>query len=166
MAANSRKTVRVNDVLPSRDMSIRVHGDRPIIAERAMYWDNGTGEACHDSIGMTSPHACFYLPDGRTSDGYETWTLVQNPNGAPVEVTVYYLTSDGKGDVARDETIPANSRRTFNMADHSQLSGRASIVVAAKPGARPWSWSSGRCTGMRGAQGRIRSAGAGTDRYF
>ena len=28
---------------------------KPIIAERAMYWDNGTGEACHDSIGMSAP---------------------------------------------------------------------------------------------------------------
>jgi len=44
MPANSRKTVKVNDQLPpNSDVSTQVHGSAPIIAERAMYWDNGTG---------------------------------------------------------------------------------------------------------------------------
>jgi hypothetical protein len=37
--ANSQKTVRVNDQLPpNTDVSTRVHGSKPIIAERAMYF--------------------------------------------------------------------------------------------------------------------------------
>ena len=51
---------------PDPSFSTRVHGSQPIIAERAMYWDNGTGEACHDSIGLDStPHL---LVSGRRSD--------------------------------------------------------------------------------------------------
>jgi len=91
MAANSRKTVKVNDVLPpNTDVSTHVHGSAPLIAERSMYWGAGTplGEACHDSIGMDAPHTTFYLPDGQTSEGRETWTLVQNPNSSPVTVQV------------------------------------------------------------------------------
>ncbi|MBU1669959.1 MAG: right-handed parallel beta-helix repeat-containing protein [Actinobacteria bacterium] len=130
MSANSRKTVRLNDQLPpNTDVSTSVHGSQPIIAERAMYWNNGTGEACHDSIGMDSPHACFYLPDGQTDEGRETWTLVQNPNDTDVQVTITYMTPQGTGNVEKTETVPANSRRTFNMAEHSGLSGRASIMV-------------------------------------
>lgn len=155
MPPHSRKTIRVNDFLPAKDFSTRVSGEKPLIAERAMYWDSGTGEACHDSIGMSSPHMIFYLPDGQAGSDVETWTLVQNPNGVPVEVTVFYLTSDGKGDIGRDETIPANSRRTFNMAEHSQLSGRASIIVAVKPGARP-------VMVERAMYWNARAAGAGT----
>ncbi len=117
LAGNSRKTIRVNDVtgMGSTDFSTRVTGSKPIIAERAMYWDNGTGEACHDSIGMASAHKTFYLPDGQSSDGCETWTLVQNPNTTDVKVEVTHLTPTGAGNVTRTETIPASSRKTFGM---------------------------------------------------
>jgi hypothetical protein len=30
------------------------------------------------------------------------------------------------------ETVPANSRRTFNMLEHSGINGRASIMVSSK----------------------------------
>ena len=131
MSANSRKTVKVNDILGGTDLSTQVHGSQPIIAERAMYWDNGTGEACHDSIGMASSHACYYLPDGETSNGRETWTLVQNPNASPVAVKVSYLTQTGAGNVVFYDNIPANSRKTYNMAD-SGLSGRAAVMVTSE----------------------------------
>ena len=133
MSPNSRKTIRVNDQLsPNTDVSTHVHGSQPIIAERAMYWNNGTGEACHDSIGMDQPHTTFYLPDGETSNGRETWTLVQNPNSSPVTVEISYLTANGQGDVVKTESIPANSRKTFNMLSHSGINGRAAIEVTCK----------------------------------
>ncbi len=129
MDPNSRKTIKVNDYLPAdTDCSTRVHGSAPIIAERAMYWDSGLGEACHDSIGMDAAHAAFYLPDGQTSNGRETWTLVQNPNATDVQVRISYLTPSGTGNVVFTETVGANSRRTFNMADKG-LDGRASVLV-------------------------------------
>ncbi|MCJ7653582.1 MAG: DUF5719 family protein, partial [Actinobacteria bacterium] len=133
MPANSRKTIRVNDVLPGKDLSTQVHADKPIIAERAMYWgaDKPLGEACHDSIGMAEPHTTFYLPDGQTTEGRETWTLVQNPTDTDVSVEISYLTPDGKGDVVKTETIPASSRRTFGMLEHSGINGRAAIMVAS-----------------------------------
>ncbi len=137
MPANSRKTIRVNDVLPNQDFSTQVSCSRHIIAERAMYWDNGTGEACHDSIGMASPHMTFYLPDGQSSDGRETYICVQNPNGTPVEVTLTYLRAGGGTPVVKKQAIPANSRVTYDMLLHSGIAGRASIKVASKPGTRP-----------------------------
>ena len=137
MPADSRKTVRVNDVLPGRDLSTQVHGVLPVIAERAMYWGEGTalGEACHDSIGMPAPHDAFYLPDGQTSDGWETWTLVQNPGAADVTVRVIYLTGDGKGNVTFDARLGPRSRRTFSMAD-SGFSGRGSVMVTSRTARR------------------------------
>ena len=134
--ADSRKTIRVNDVLPDTDLSTKVTGSQPIIAERAMYWDNGTGEACHDSIGMASPHTTFYLPDGETGGGYETYTLVQNPNDTDVEVEISYLTEGGTGNQTFTETIAANSRMTYSMVDKG-INGRASVMVTCKtPGRR------------------------------
>jgi hypothetical protein len=131
MPANSRKTIRVNDQLsPGTDVSTKVHGSAPIIAERAMYWGAGTplGEACHDSIGMDSPHATFYLPDGETSNSHETWTLVQNPNYEEVEIGISYLPLGGGAQPYIADTIPALSRRTYRMPVVG-TSGRASVLV-------------------------------------
>jgi streptogramin lyase len=132
MAANSRKTIRVNESLPGKDFSTKVHGSKPIIAERAMYWGAGTalGEACHDSIGLAAPHSSFYLPDGQATpeDGpTETWTLVQNPNSSAVNIRITYLRPNGAHNVNFTDRVPANSRKTYNMGD--KLEGRASVQV-------------------------------------
>ncbi|MFH1150527.1 MAG: hypothetical protein V1748_08635 [Actinomycetota bacterium] len=131
MPMSSRKTIRVNDVLPNADFSIKVSCPGTIIAERAMYWNSPTGEVCHDSVGTADPHTTYHLPDGDTTSGTETWTLVQNPNGSDVQVEVQYLTPDGKGNKSFTDTVPANSRRTYSMADHI-TNGRAGIVVTSK----------------------------------
>src|SRR5665647_446168 len=132
LPGNSRKTIKVNDMagMANTDFCTQVHGAKPIIAERSMYWDNGTGEACHDSIGMDQAHTTFYLPDGQTSGGYETWTLVQNPNASAVSVEVSYLKAGG-GVESLTDTIPANSRKTFKMADKIP-SNRASIMITSR----------------------------------
>jgi hypothetical protein len=77
---------------------------------------------------MDQPHTSFYLPDGQSSEGRETWTLVQNPNDSDVSVEISYLTPNGQGNVTWTETIGAKSRRTFNMADKG-INGRAAIMV-------------------------------------
>ncbi|MCJ7652725.1 MAG: hypothetical protein MUO75_03365, partial [Actinobacteria bacterium] len=127
--ANSRKTIKVNDHLPANtDVSTKVTGTQPIIAERAMYWGENTplGEACHDSIGLSGAHKSFFLPDGQTSDGRETWTLVANPNADEVAVEISYLKPDGQNNVVFQDTIPGNSRKTYNMADKG-INGRAAV---------------------------------------
>jgi len=132
MEPDSRKTIRVNDVagMANTDFSIQAHGSEPIIAERSMYWGAGTtlGEACHDSIGMASGHENFYLPDGQTSEGRQTYTLVQNPNAVPVNVQITYMTPSGTGNVSWTESVPAKARKTFNMAD-KVINGRAAVKV-------------------------------------
>jgi uncharacterized protein YycO len=135
MPANSRKTICVNTETPipgdDPSFSTHVHGSKPIIAERAMYWNGGDdgAQVCHDSIGLDRPYTNWYLADGQSSEGRETWTLVQNPNDTAVTVQITYMTPDGTGNVVKTETIAANSRRSFNMAEHSGINGRAAIMV-------------------------------------
>ena len=106
------------------------------IAERAMYWDNGTGQAFHASIGLDSPHMAFMLPDGQTSAGFETWTLVENPNPSSVTIRITYLPQGGGKSVSFTDEILKDSRRSYNMADKLP-EGRASILVQSLDGARP-----------------------------
>jgi hypothetical protein len=140
MPANSRTTIMARDVegLSSTDFSTRVHGSKPIIAERAMYWTGGSdpGEAGHDSIGMAEPHTNFYLPSGETGGdaGAETYTLVQNLNSTDVKVRINYVTLTGKGNVQFDEVIPAQSRRTFTMADKVPAGSYGIIVQSLTSG--------------------------------
>ncbi len=130
MPANSRKTIRVNDVagLADTDTSIQVYSPKGIIAERAMYWDNGAGEAMHASIRLDLPHRAFYLPDGQTSGGWQTYTLVQNPGEMDLDIRITYLPQDGSEAEAVVDVVPANSRRTYSMADRV-AGGRAGALV-------------------------------------
>ncbi len=131
LAANSRKTIRVNDALPNTDFSTRVHATRNIIAERSMYWSGPAGESCHDSIGTSAAHTRWYLPDGQTSLGHETWTLVQNPNSSAVTVEITYMTPSGNGNVAFTDSLPANSRKSYSMSD-KVADGRAAVMVRSR----------------------------------
>ena len=138
MPANSRETIRVNDVLPGADFATMVAGKSPIIAERAMYWRGGPDnrEACHDSIGMAEPHKRFYLPTGDTGgdNGGETYTLVMNLNTSSVKVRLTYVTVNGEGNVKFDATIPGQSRMTFNMADKVSPGSYGVIVESLTSG--------------------------------
>lgn len=116
IAANSRKTIKANDVLPNADFSIRVHGSQPIIAERSMYWNGNLGEACHDSIGITTPSNTWYLAEGSTNGGFETWVLIQNPNDNATVVQLTYMTPSGPKSRPPLQIAP-NSRQSVNVAD-------------------------------------------------
>ncbi|MBU1671320.1 MAG: hypothetical protein KKF41_06250 [Actinobacteria bacterium] len=139
VAGRSRKTIRVNDSHPNTDLSTHVVSDQPVVAERAMYWGSaaGPGSAMTDSIGMPEGHADFYFPDGEvysntaTGDLTETFTCVQNPNSTDVKVAVSYFTADG-GLFAWTETIPAQTRRTYNLADKIAPDNRAAIKVECR----------------------------------
>jgi hypothetical protein len=116
MPPNSRETVHVNDVVTNSDTSIAVSSDRQIIAERAMYWNNGTGRAGHETVGVTAPATAWYLAEGSTAWGFETFVCIQNPNTAPALVTVTYLTNNGPVDGGQ-QAVPPKSRVTINVND-------------------------------------------------
>lgn len=143
MSGNSRTTIRVNDIpeVSKTDLSTQVHGSKPIIAERAMYWRGGVdgGEACHDSIGMSEPRMKFFLASGDVGGprGAETYTLVQNLNTTPVTVKVSYLTSNGEGNIQFTAEIPAQSRKTFDMAASVPVAGHYGVIVESLTAGKP-----------------------------
>ena len=115
LPANSRKTFYVADVVPDCwDVSTMITSDEPVIAERSMYGNGRTWG--HDSIGTSATSDKWYLAEGCTNGGFETWVLVQNPNNVPATVSLTYMTSEGERR-GPTETLPANSRKTFNVAD-------------------------------------------------
>jgi len=132
MPANSRKTVHVNDVVTNSDTSIAVSSDRQIIAERAMYWDNGTGRAGHETVGVTAPATTWYLAEGSTAWGFETFVCIQNPNATVAQVTVTYMTNNGPVD-GGVWTIAPDSRVTINVNDHLPNQDTSIKLTCAQP---------------------------------
>jgi len=115
MAAHSRTTINVADTLPNDwQVSTQVTADVPVIAERAMYW--GNRKAGHDAVGVTTPGTSWYMAEGCTANGFETWVLLQNPGNNPAKATLTYMNESGvkPGPVV---DLPAHSRKTINVAD-------------------------------------------------
>jgi hypothetical protein len=80
-----------------------------------MYWEGRYGT--HSSSGVSSPSDTWYLAEGCTAGGFETWVLVQNPGDEEVEVTLTFMTASGEvpGPTA---TLAPRSRRTFNAGEY------------------------------------------------
>lgn len=138
LEGRARKTVRLNEMpqVADRDVSTEVVSSSPIVAERSMYWTSSTGEACHDSIGMPAPHMRYYLPDGQTLEGRETWTMVENPNAQSVNIRVVYLSLNGVNIDAFQDTLAPGTRKAYRMNDRLP-NGRASVAVESIDDGRP-----------------------------
>jgi hypothetical protein len=129
LAPFSRATVYVNEQMPGEwEVSTIVQCDSPIIAERSMYGGNrlwGT-----DSIGMDAAHDAILLPGGGTYNGWETWVLVQNPYNTAADIDVYYLTdADSPQNYHFSDTLPAYTRRSYNMGDVIGTDNEAGTLV-------------------------------------
>lgn len=131
--AKSRKTIDISTdgVADTWNVSTMVDSDQPVIAERAVYW--GGRKAGHCETGVTSPASGWYLAEGATDGGFETWVLVQNPNDNPVLVDLTFMTSTGPMDGPQAFAIPGNSRYSFNLGE-SVVDYNVSTMVTSEGG--------------------------------
>ncbi|MBU4194374.1 MAG: right-handed parallel beta-helix repeat-containing protein [Actinomycetia bacterium] len=84
----------------------------------------------HDSIGVTGPAKTWYLAEGCTAGGFETWVLVQNPGDEDATVNLTYMTESGAFQGPRLE-LAAHSRQTVNVADTVPTSWGVSTTVTS-----------------------------------
>ncbi len=87
----------------------------------------------HDSVGVTAPATAWYLAEGSTGTGFETWVLLANPGSEKATAHVYYMTPSGEktGPIV---DLAAGTRKTINVAD--TLAGEWSVstrVSSDKP---------------------------------
>jgi hypothetical protein len=110
VAGQARYTVNVGQIVPDSDVSTRVQATGAVICERAMYrYDKALG---HDSIGTPSTSREWYLAEGTTAWGYDTYVLVQNPNDQQAAVGVQFMLPDGSV-VPYGILVPGQSRYTI-----------------------------------------------------
>jgi hypothetical protein len=125
----SRSTVFVNRYMPGCGVSAKVTSDVPIISERAMYfkyqgqWKGGT-----DSAGALAPAPEWYLAEGYTAPNFDTFVLVQNPNGKDVRVDMTFM-REGQAPVDASFTVAGMSRFTLNL---KSVPGLETTAVSTK----------------------------------
>ncbi len=89
----ARVSVDTNDIVKSAGFATEVRADDPIIVERTMYFANGGG---HGTIGAKTPGQTWFLAEGDSRPGFDTWILLQNPSKTDVaNVQVTFIKDDG-----------------------------------------------------------------------
>ncbi|MDY6796924.1 MAG: PQQ-binding-like beta-propeller repeat protein [Actinomycetota bacterium] len=163
LPAGTRSTIDVKGTVgPDYEVSLEVVSDKPIVAERPIYFDyqgleNHDWTGGHCVVGADEPLKTWYFAEGTTLDGFEEWLTLANTNDelATVEVTYLY----GNGDPLHVEYyIPGNRRVTYSVNEEAGDDRDVSIVVdsnrpivAERPmyfdymGLEANSWTGGHC---------------------
>ena len=132
VAPRSRATLKVDDVpgLGATEVSTKVTADVPIAVERAMYFDYQGRTGGHDAEGVVALGSDWFLAEGYTGSGFDTYLLLANPSADDADVDLAYLLEDGS---VRHQTlvVPAQSRRTVRANDAVPDSGFSTHVTVA-----------------------------------
>ncbi len=133
--ARSRKTFPVQNYVQAYDVSTVVEcSDGQVICERSVYWNDRQGG--HDSIGVTGTASTWYLAEGCTLGGFETWVLVENPGTDPVNVSLTLQTGEGLQVPLelQNAAIPARGRRSFKLNDYVETYDVSTTVTTLTAG--------------------------------
>jgi N-acetylmuramoyl-L-alanine amidase len=111
------------------DFSVEVASDEPVVCERAMYYSHENGDSGgHNSPGVDAPSRRWYLAEGYTGEGFDTFVLIANPNGEEASVRVEYMKDDGSCLVNNHRLLPY-SRKTIHL---NEVPGLECSDVAAR----------------------------------
>ncbi|MDD5748608.1 MAG: DUF5719 family protein [Actinomycetota bacterium] len=129
IAPHRRKTVNVSETLKDTwEVSTLITSDRGVIAERSMYWENRC--AAHNTIGISSPEKKWYLDEGSTAGGFETWILLMNPGNDDSKIEISYLTDNGRME-GQGLVMKAETRKSINVTAAVKDTWSVSTVVSS-----------------------------------
>ena len=125
MAPRSRQTVHLDLIVPdAHEVATEVVCDVPIVAERSIYWDPN-GETLqpyemrggHSSPGTNSLDKEWFLAEGSTGEGFETFIQVINPQREAAKIKATFLNEEGAA-AEKEMEMPARSRATLRISDY------------------------------------------------
>jgi hypothetical protein len=130
----TRLPINVNEVVPALGIATTVVADRPIAAERAMYWNNSGGSSTTPSAGAanagaTEPAFIWLFADGRTSDNFLEYLLLSNPSKNQARVTVEFVLADGSK--ASQSVVMAGGSR-YTLAAHQLYPNQLALAATVR----------------------------------
>lgn len=149
LAPHSRLTVNAAEEVGTRDFSVRVRAGAPgIVAERSMY--HGNRRCGTNTIGCKEPSLTWYLSEGSTDWGFETWLLIQRPGRGDARVSVSYRLDTGRT-VRKVYDVKGGSRFTVDLLGEVGVADASTQVTSNVPVVceRSMYWNSrsaGHCT--------------------
>jgi len=115
-AAGSRLTFHVDDYLPRAEVAVTLESDRPVVAERAMYFDYFGKEDGSCAMGSRETAARWFLAEGYTGGEFDEYVLVGNPLQEAARVRISLFTQRGLEKEAYADLAP-RSRYTLHVDD-------------------------------------------------
>jgi hypothetical protein len=130
--ATTRLAIDVNEVVPELGIATTVVADRPVAAERALYWSNPGSDALYGmaNAGAVEPGFTWRFADGRTSDNFQEYLLLSNPNQNPARVSVEFVLADGRAVTEALPPMAPGSR--YTMAVHQYYPGQQAIAATVR----------------------------------
>ncbi len=104
LAPVSSQSILLNQVLPNVSFSTVVEAERDILAERVVYFSGRRG--VHGVLGASAPAKTWYLPEGYTGPGFETWLLLYNSSQNWANAIITFMKDDGHTVVQRHRIHP------------------------------------------------------------
>ncbi len=131
--ARSRRTFNVNALLGSGyQTSLKLESDRPVVVERAMYFDYGPGwTGGHCVMGKTAPGKDYYFAEGTTRPGFDEWLTLQNPGTSTIHVHATFQLSAG-APVEKDYDVPAAGRSTLYVPHEVGVGKDVSVYLSSE----------------------------------
>ena len=86
----------------------------------------------HDSIGATAPSTTWYLAEGATTGGFETWVLIQNPGESSCQVDLTFMTDAGEVAGPTLDLAPA-SRQSISVGNYVNTYNVSTRVTSNQP---------------------------------
>ncbi len=120
--ANARTTVVVKNFLgegndSAHDWSAKLESNRPIVAERSMYFNyQGQWTGGHCVVGSLGTAPAWYFAEGTCRPNFDPYLTIQNPNGSASKVKITYMKGDGSNKV-QNITVAPHSRSTVRVTD-------------------------------------------------
>jgi IPT/TIG domain/Family of unknown function (DUF5719) len=115
--AGTRQSIMLDGLpgLANTDVSTTVSADKPVVAERAVYFDYFGKKDGHDCTGATRPECDWYLAEGYTGGDFDTYVLVQNPGETDKQVTLHFQLPPGSSADPYTFTLNAGTRKSIML---------------------------------------------------
>lgn len=136
----SRQTVDVNvGAGAEKDVSMALSANRPIVAERVMYFTypgsimGGKPSGVHNCTGAEAGATSWYFAEGTTRGNFNEWLCLMNPTSHDTTATIQYMKAAGPVQTV-EKALKANSRTTVDVnADVGADQDVSALVTSREP---------------------------------